>query len=523
MRNAAPLLCLSLIAAPGWSASSDIVPRGSVLNDAFAKMALLNALPGYSAADFSGDGVYTRQQLALILEGALPDLETANPSEAILVSLRAAASDLSPELDADGVDMGALSSALDKSGASIGGFVQPEYRIKTGGSSDSGIGAQGVYRVTALGTYNPRLQYAVSLSDWPKEWRRDLNNDVGDHSFTPVNEAYVAWKGSHGLELRAGRFYNAWGPGTRGATLMSDNAPPYDQIRLRFPFSLGSRLGRNYLYTQTAGFFKEYGATKYLETRRIEYRFSRQWNADVQEAFKTTSAGALWATPLPLNSQALSLDKLIPGARLKNIDREFNYTVNLGAAYTPSPDDRIYGQFFIDDLRSPFGSTTKVVPRKISYLVGSAFKIPQGPSVTLEYTYADPTTYAFQSDKAIWQNGTHNWMGLPSGPNSSEIYLGVTQKFAGRITATVEGRERRRPHNSFPAPQASAFGARVRYDSTPSSAFIVGYYDYKQNPFPFAPGQPGYPPDTGLTPVGEGDQGTYVRRREVDLSYQFAF
>ena len=486
-------------------------------------MALLSALPGYSAADFSGDVLYTREQLALILEGALPAIETGDPPSALRASLRAAVSDLGPELKADGADLDALSQALDRPGMSVGGYVQPEYRVKTGGSSDTGLGAQGIYRAMALGIISPRLQYALSLSDWTKDGRRDLYNDVGDHSFTPLNEAYLEWKGSHGLELRAGRFYDQWGPGARGATLLSDNAPPFDQIRLRFPFSLGARLGREYLYTQTVGVFQEYGQSKYVEERRIEHHFSRQWTADFQEAFKTTSSGALLVTPLPLNSQGVSFDKLIPGAKFRNIDHEFNYSLNLGAAYTPSADDRLYGQFYIDDMRSPFGSKTKVVPRKISYLVGSAFKIRSGPSVTLEYTYVDPDTYTYQNNTALWQNGTHNWLGLPSGPNANELYLGVTQKLAHRFTATLEGRRRRRPHNSFPAPEASEFGARVRYDSSVSSAFTVAYYDYKQNPFPLTPGQPGYPTYDGLTPLNEGNPGAYVRRREVDLSYQFAF
>ena len=132
--------------------------------------------------------------------------------------------------------------------------------------------------------------------------------------------------------------------------MVSDNAPPMDQLQVAFPFSLGSRLGRNYQFTQFAATFEDTGTRKYFEGRRLEYTFSPRLTADFQEAFISSSSRSLEVTLTPDVYTGQSANLNFAGLKIRGLDQDFNSFATLGMTYNATPDTRFYGQFGIDDI-----------------------------------------------------------------------------------------------------------------------------------------------------------------------------
>lgn len=523
---ALPLVLCCVSGGRGFAASSDIVPRGSVLLDAFAKLAQADAFGAASTPeDFSGEPLYTRGQLVRLLErflqGEPQRLVRVQKDAAANTALHAALQALGPELAADNVD---LSEADDipAGGTSVSGYVQPELRLKAGGDSRPGSGAIGVYRVTALGNLRSNLRYALSASNWFEDSRRVFQNDIGPHDFSAVNEAYLELDGGRGLTVDLGRMHNRWGPGARGATLLSDNAPPMDQIQVSFPFSLGPHLGRGYHFSQLLGRFTEGGTVKYFAARRIELAVSPRLTADLQEAYKASTPRALVVSLLPdfYSGKNANLSPVLPGVVIRNLEDYYNAVLNFGLTYEAGEALRVYGQFALDDLRTP-GRNSGITPRKIAYLVGFAAQPSARTGLTVEYLFADPTTYSFHNTVNQWQKGQYDEIGLPSGPNTQEVYVRLDHKLTPQLSLALSARDRRRHDDSFPAPTARDLAATASYALTPRSGVRVIFHDYRQDPFPLAPS---VPVGNGNQPSNEeGNYGRRLRIRQLDVAYQFFF
>jgi len=516
-----PLVLCCLSGGRGFAASSDIVPRGSALLDAFAKLAQTNAFGAADTPeDFLGEPLYTRGQLARLLEHLLQDepqkFARIQKDAAANTALQAALQVLGPELAADGADL-SEANTVPASGTSVGGYVQPELRLGSGGQS----GGLGVYRVTALGNVRSNVRYVLSASNWAQDQRRVFQNDIGTHDFSAVNEAYLELDGGRGLTVDLGRMHNRWGPGLLGATMLGDNAPAMDQLQVAFPFSLGAHAGRNFNFTQLAGSYKANGTRDYFEARRIGYTFSRQWYADFQESFLADRSWALEFTPFPDFYTAKNANIPILGLREKYLDPDYKAAYNFSVSYT-TPDDglRLYGQLFIHDLRSP-GANSGITPRKTAYLVGGSFRPLTGTRLTAEYTFDDPSTYSSRNVGTQWQMGRYDELALPGGPNATELYGRLDQRLGRRLLLALEGRDRRRHDLSFPAPTARDLAATASYTLNPRSAVQLIFHDYRQDPFPLAPS---VPVGNGLQPSNaEGNYGQRLRIRQLDVAYQFFF
>lgn len=521
---ALPLVLCCISGGRGLAASSDIVPRGSALLDAFAKLAQTEAFGASDTPeDFLGEPIYTRAQLAGLLEHLLQEepqrFARVQKDEAANTALHAALQMLQPELKSDGADL-SEANAVPPSGASVSGYIQPELRLGTG--SDSRSGGIGIYRISALGNLRSNLRYTLSASNWFEDDRRVFQNDIGPHDFSAVNEAYLELDGGRGLTVDLGRMQNRWGPGARGATLLSDNAPPMDQLQVAFPFSLGPRLGREYHFSQLLARFEEGGETKYFAARRIELAVSPRLTADLQQGYKASTSRALVVSLLPdfYSGKNANLSPVIPGAVIRNLEDYYNAVLNFGLTYQAAPQARVYGQFALDDLRTP-GHHSGTTPRKIAYLVGFAAQPLPQTGITAEYLFADPTTYTFHNTMNQWQKGQYDEIGLPAGPNSREVYVRVDQKLTPQLSLALSARDRRRHDDSFPAPTARDLAATASYTLSLRSAVRLIFHDYRQDPFPLAPSVPvgnGFQPSNA-----EGDYGQRLRIREMDVAYQFFF
>ena len=507
------------------AASTDIVPRGSTLLDAFATLARAEAFGAADTPeDFLGEPLYTRGQLARRLEHLVSDdpqkLAKVQANGGTAAALHAALAALQPELTADGADTSAADVTSEDTAlgaTSVSGYVQPEVRVRAGGDKKPGSGALGVYRVTALGSLRSNLRYVLSASNWAQDERRVFSNDIGTHDFSVVNEAYLELNGGRGLQVSLGRMNNRWGPGYRGAVLVSDNPPAMDQLQVAFPFSLGPRLGREYHFTQFVSTFSDGGTRRYFEGRRIEYQFSPHLTADFQDSFLSTSQQSLKLTPFPFFYIAQG-SKVIG---LRSLDAKFNAFMNFTLSYAASPDTRIYGQFGIDDIQSP-GHQSYRTPRKIAYLVGTALHPLPGTNLVAEYTFADPTTYTSRIPETQWQFGKYNEIGLPTGPNGREIFLRLSQRLAPGLTFAVQGRDKKRHNDSFAVPNSRDLAASLDYAVNHHAGLQVTYHDYRQTAFPLDTSVS--LPGDGFTPANaEGFYGQNQRIKEVDIAYRLFF
>ena len=524
-----PAACLALGSAacrPALAAATDIVPQGSTLRDAFAALARTDAFgAAETPEDFLGDTLYTREQLARLLTHLVQDDPAhfakvqASPSAA--AALHSALESLQPELKTAGVDLNDADPVPPGSAASVSGYVQPELRLRTGGSRQPGTGALGVYRVTALGSLRPNLRYNLSVSNWPEDDRRVFDNDIGPHDFSAVNEAYLTLDGGRGLEVNLGRMYNRWGPGTRGATMVSDNAPALDQIQVSFPFSLGARFGHDYRFTQFLSTFKQDSTQKYFAGRRIEYAFSPRLSADFQEAYISTASNSLYVSLLPDFYSGQSANLKVGSLRITGLDQRYNSFLNFGLSYEATPTVRVYGQLGVDDLQT-FGHQSYRTPRKIAQLAGVAFQPLPQTGIVAEYTFADPTTYSSRITETQWQEGRYDEIGLPDGPNSRALFVRLSQRLRPGLVAALQGRDRRRVNDSFPAPNSRDYAASVEFSPDHRNSVIVTYHDYRQDAFPIPSSVPS--PGDGFTPANaEGNYGTTERIKQLDLDYRFFF
>ena len=531
LKRTLPLLVLPLVLGialcpqSARAASTDIVPRGSGLLDAFATLAQANAFGAEDTPeDFLGEPLYTRGQLAQLLEHLIADeparFAAITGNDRANTALHTAVADLKPELTYDNVDLAAL-NVIPPGKAAVSGYIQPELRVKTGGDKEPGTGVLGLYRVTAQGNLRSNLRYSVVGSNWAQDERRVFNQDVGAHDFSGLSEAALMLDGGRGLTVTLGRLPVRWGPGYRGTTMVSDNAPPLDQLQIAFPFSLGARFGRAYNFTQLAATFEEGGTRKYFAARRIEYKFNSRLSAEFEEGYKSSSSQSLYVSLLPDFYNGQSTNLRVGGLKIRGLDQNYNGFLNFGAAYAVNPDTRFYGQFGIDDLQSP-GHQSYRTPRKIAYLVGTTFRPAPGTDVVAEYSFADATTYTSRIPETQWQKGLYNNIGLPAGPNSREVFLRLRQKVGRGLHVALEGRDRRRRDDSFPEPNSRDYAATLEFAPNQKNGFEVTYHDYRQDAFPISPTVP--LPGDGFTPANaEGNYGQNLRIRQLDVSYRLFF
>ncbi len=510
---AALLFLVAASCAPCRAASADdLVPQGSGLYDAVALLSADHLLPPGSPDATSLQGVtgrlYSRREFATLIRSITNQPADPQAASALAFARNILASELQ-----DGPDLAAPVSTPPV----LSGFGEAE----AGTTQASGllgrarllgvVGRDGAYTASVTNIYQQtRNHQSISL-------RGDgINSGDNPNELDGVDEAYVTAVSSRGLRLTVGELRRRWGSGYLGDMLISDNSPARPTLEIDLPFSLGHTLG-SYRFTQFESEYKNSGRTIYEGGRRLEHPLGDRTTLSLEEAYTSTQFRSPDVLVLPYYAYQKAY---YPGT---NEPFFFNYNFNIGVTVTPRGPDtnqRVYGQFLVDDLQAPKGlGKGNVTPRKIGYLLGYADTLARsGTSFAVEYAHTDKQTYTKLPPlptSLAWYNGDLP-LGYPSGTNGNQIYARLNQRVTPRVELSLDGYNRRRASADFPAVTASAVDFALAYRLGQSQSIGLRYSNYRENPYPGAVLPPGYG-------SGGADYGQLVRRHIFGISFLQGF
>ena len=232
------------------------------------------------------------------------------------------------------------------------------------------------------------------------------------------------------VELRFGRARNKWGPGL-SSLLLSDYAPPYDQLQIRTSFW---RLQYTNLYgimtdpyKPRAGIEAEASAPRFIAMHRLALRLHRRLQLGFYEsvtldpeAFRSeTQMLAAFLNPI-IFYRAVDISIGSPGNML--IGTDWYWQFGRGLAF--------YGQFLLDEFRF-----RELIARrgwwgnKWGLLTGLHItRLPvSGTALWVEYVLQRPYLY---SNRTTTLSYTHLRapLGYPTGPNSRTLSLYLTHR-----------------------------------------------------------------------------------------------
>ncbi len=506
------LLAAATFAPCRAAAPDDLVPQGSGLYDAVALLSADHLLPPGSPDATSLQGVtgrlYTRRELADLIRTV-----TNQPADPRAASALAFARNiLAPELQ-NAPDLAAPVSTPPV----LTGFGEVEAG-KTQASALLGrarllgvLGRDGAYTVSATNIYQQtRNHQSVSL-------RGDGTSGADNpNELDGIDEAYVTAVSNRGLRVTAGELRQRWGSGYLGDMLISDNSPARPTLEIELPFSLGHALG-SYRFTQFESEYRNSGQDIYEGGRRIEHPVGDRTTVSVEEAYTSTQFRSPDVLVLPYYAYQKAY---YPGT---NEPFFFNYNFNLGLTVTPRGPDtnqRLYGQFLVDDLQAPKGlGKGNVTPRKIGYLLGYADTLARsGTNFVVEFAHTDQQTYTRLPPlptSLAWYNGDLP-IGYPSGTNGNQVYARLGQRVTPRVELSLDGYNRQRSSINFPAVTASAVDLALAYRLGLSQSIGLRFSDYRENPYPYGVLPPGYG-------TGGADYGQTVRRHLFGISFLQGF
>ncbi len=211
------------------------------------------------------------------------------------------------------------------------------------------------------------------------------------------------------VDLQVGRDSLWWGPATRGALLLSDNAGPLDLVKVAFD------VGPYVRFLKLAAPLDEPG--RYLIGTRVDWQAGERVRFGVSETAIAFAGPLLWyhlANPLPgvLTAALRPWDWQTAAGVNDNFLGSFDFEM------VPAPGTVVYGELMIDDVHKPF---PPVVP-------------PGGP-----YPAVDPSRWGFTAGLYLadpFHDGrtglrveyarVYNWTYTHHTLNRSYTYRGVS-------------------------------------------------------------------------------------------------
>ncbi len=243
-------------------------------------------------------------------------------------------------------------------------------------------------------------------------------NEGNSNSFDEV-EGYITLH-TDWLTLQVGRERLLWGNSleSSGKLYISDNAPPFDAIRLdaeygivKFSFIHGWLLGENSLvYNSYSNNYDTYIPPKYIAGHRIEFSFPHLFDIAANEMLIYSRSSLELAYLNPLNFFKSAEHSLQDRDNsLLAFDIETHFLENL----------QFSGSFLIDDMDFKKLGTRAFV-NEFAYQAGAYYIEPvglQNADIAVEYTRINPYVYTHHIPINSYAN--HGFiLGNPLGPNS---------------------------------------------------------------------------------------------------------
>ena len=213
-----------------------------------------------------------------------------------------------------------------------------------------------------------------------ERWRGDYTGDF-KRGYLQVNSAH--------LDLLVGRDWLFWGASPYKSVGISDNSPPFDQVRLTS--RLGKRLKATAFTAQLDPTWyddgeKRYLAKRYISGHRLDYQFNDRVEIGVAEwvlyGGDVQTLEWKYANPITLYY-----------ALQYNAKADDNVMFAFDAAIRPMDGVRLYGEWVIDDIQYVPGAND---PHAVAWLLGATW-YPQhlGRHLGIHSEYARVNRWAY--------------------------------------------------------------------------------------------------------------------------------
>lgn len=324
-----------------------------------------------------------------------------------------------------------------------------DYQNETGGTSEKTIQHSyygGILRgeVFGLGFYSdnqihsewgggPYQQHYTPSEGYPQSISDDSSQIIWDQSLSYLRLDV------RGIQFEFGRNEINWGPSLFGGLMFSDQAPAMDLFRLQIPVG---KAHFTWLHGKPASNFVQ----KWISAHRLEFSVNSDINIGVSESLIYGNRDIEWAYLNPV------LPYLIAEHTLGDKD---NLAIGLDVEWRIKNKIKLYGDFFIDDLFSPWEIFSNYWGNRLAFTLGGYWVDPLGlknSSCCLEYTRLEPYVYTHEDSVNTYEHYDYS-IGRQLHPNSDQWIFYMQKWFHRNVmvelqyTRTRHGAgERRRPH-----------------------------------------------------------------------------
>jgi len=291
-----------------------------------------------------------------------------------------------------------------------GDFVK---RAFYGGILRGNIGSMGFYADARIfgesGDFY--IQHYKASMGYPQSVSKDGKEKTWD-----MADAYLTF-GIKGIRIEWGRQNIKWGRSADSPLFLSGNAPSFDMLKISAPVS------RKALFTYIHGELRSDYSHKWIAAHRLEILPLNGISVAVNEAVVYGNRSA----------EIAYLNPIIPYLTAEHTlgDRD-NLCMGVDFEITRFKSVRLYGEFFIDDLFSPFDLFDNYWGNKLAFQAGVSVIDPLNladSEITMEYTKIDPFVYTHHDSVNVYKSYTYG-LGHYLKPNSDMILIEAKHRFS---------------------------------------------------------------------------------------------
>lgn len=245
-----------------------------------------------------------------------------------------------------------------------------------------------------------------------------------------------------GLTLQYGRSFRVWGYGDTDRLLLSDNAPPFDQIAAQLRYK---RLILQVWHSRLDDFYARSDSLvgRYFAGHRISLKPSRNLEIGLSETvLYARQSGPEW----------YYMNPLLPYYwEQYNNRRDDNIYMGVDFIWWPFDRTRLYGELLLDDFQIDFVSE----PHQIGFDLGlSRLGFPHTARLRVDLQYTQIRNYVYgqlKRSNIFIHNGVV--IGSSLGPDSDRFRYSAAYALTRDITVTLSGSYRRKGEGRITDPQ----------------------------------------------------------------------